>query len=161
MGSIIEESLTKIYPELYKELTEGKSLSYKTFFVWVLLSLFQGSVIQLFSQAFTSLLDTDFTRMVAISFTALVVNELIMVALEIYTWNKTMLVTEIATLLFYIVSVPFLGDYFDLGYMTTVNYYAGLLVILLISIFPVWTAKAIYRRLHPPSYAKVQEFATP
>ena len=72
-----------------------------------------------------------------------------------------MLVTEIATLLFYIVSVPFLGDYFDLGYMTTVNYYAGLLVILLISIFPVWTAKAIYRRLHPPSYAKVQEFATP
>ena len=157
----IEESLTKIYPELYKELTEGKSLSYKTFFVWVLLSLFQGSVIQLFSQAFTSLLDTDFTRMVAISFTALVVNELIMVALEIYTWNKTMLVTEIATLLFYIVSVPFLGDYFDLGYMTTVNYYAGLLVILLISIFPVWTAKAIYRRLHPPSYAKVQEFATP
>lgn len=99
--------------------------------------------------------------MVAISFTALILNELIMVALEIYTWNKTMFFTEIATLLFYVASVPFLGDYFDLSFMTTVKFYAELLVILLISVFPVWTAKAIYRRLHPPSYAKVQEFATP
>ena len=27
----IDEHLTKLYPELYKELTLGKSLSYKTF----------------------------------------------------------------------------------------------------------------------------------
>ena len=31
------------YPELYKELTKGRSLSYKTFFVWVLISLYQGT----------------------------------------------------------------------------------------------------------------------
>ena len=84
----IEESLTKIYPELYKDLTEGKSLSYKTFFVWCALSLFQGCVIQGCSQVFSSLLEVDFTKMVAIGFTALILNELIMVALEIYTWNK-------------------------------------------------------------------------
>ena len=30
------------YPELYKELTKGRSLTYKTFFVWCLISLYQG-----------------------------------------------------------------------------------------------------------------------
>ena len=30
------------YPELYAELTKGRSLSYKTFFVWVLISIYQG-----------------------------------------------------------------------------------------------------------------------
>ena len=98
----IDESLTTLYPELYKELTLGKSLSYKTFFVWVALSIFQGCSIQLLSQFFTSLSDSDFTKMVAISFTALVLNELIMVALEINTWNKVMIITEVVTLLIYL-----------------------------------------------------------
>ena len=31
------------YPELYKELTKGRSLSYKTFFIWVLISIYQVS----------------------------------------------------------------------------------------------------------------------
>ncbi|CCK69918.1 aminophospholipid-translocating P4-type ATPase NEO1 KNAG_0D01670 [Huiozyma naganishii CBS 8797] len=156
----IDESLTKMYPELYKDLTEGKSLSYKTFFVWCALSLYQGCIIQWFSQAFTGLATDNFTKMVSISFTALVINELIMVALEIYTWNKTMVVTELVTFAFYVASVPFLGEYFQLKYMTTIRFYAGLLVILLISIFPVWASKSVYRALHPPSYAKVQEFTT-
>lgn len=30
------------YPELYKELGKGRSLSYKTFCIWVLISLYQG-----------------------------------------------------------------------------------------------------------------------
>lgn len=31
------------YPELYKELSKGRSLSFKTFFIWVLVSIYQGS----------------------------------------------------------------------------------------------------------------------
>lgn len=30
------------YPELYKELSKGRSLSYKTFFMWILISIYQG-----------------------------------------------------------------------------------------------------------------------
>jgi phospholipid-translocating ATPase len=30
------------YPELYKELGKGRSLSYKTFCIWVMISLYQG-----------------------------------------------------------------------------------------------------------------------
>lgn len=38
----VDENLALLYPELYKELTLGKTLSYKTFFVWVLVSIYQG-----------------------------------------------------------------------------------------------------------------------
>lgn len=155
----IDESLTKIYPELYKDLTEGKSLSYKTFFVWVALSLYQGCIIQGSSQGFTSLNELNSSKMVAIGFTALIINELIMVALEIYTWNRIMFLAEISTLVLYVVSIPFLGEYFDVKYMTNPLYFGQVVFILAMSIFPVWAAKAIHRRLNPPSYAKVQEFS--
>lgn len=32
------------YPELYKDLVKGRILSYKTFFLWLLISIYQGSV---------------------------------------------------------------------------------------------------------------------
>lgn len=42
-----KDVLSKIaltYPELYKELSKGRSLSYKTFFIWVLISIYQGNI---------------------------------------------------------------------------------------------------------------------
>jgi len=146
-----------LYPELYKELTLGKSLSYKSFFMWVLISLFQGSIIQLLSQGFQSLALEDFTKMVALSFSCLIYNELIMVCLQINKWNKVMLSTIIITFIIYIVSIPFLDEYFDLDYITSFLYTWQTLVILVISLFPVWASQAINRKLRPPSYAKVQQ----
>lgn len=34
------------YPELYKELSKGRSLSFKTFFIWVLISIYQGELLR-------------------------------------------------------------------------------------------------------------------
>ena len=42
----MDENLANLYPELYKELTSGRSLSYRTFFIWVLVSIYQGCTIQ-------------------------------------------------------------------------------------------------------------------
>ena len=76
-------------------------MSYKTFFMWVMISLYQGEefpYLCLAEQAVDSslaaaimimslvLFENEFLNIVAISFTALVLNELIMVALEITTW---------------------------------------------------------------------------
>merc|ERR1712223_1630686 len=33
------------FPELYKDLSKGRSLTYKTFFIWCLISIYQGGVI--------------------------------------------------------------------------------------------------------------------
>jgi phospholipid-translocating ATPase len=38
----VNESIALLYPELYKDLTKGRSLSYRTFFVWLLISVYQG-----------------------------------------------------------------------------------------------------------------------
>lgn len=37
------------YPELYKELSKGRSMSVKTFFIWVLISVYQGIDLQYLS----------------------------------------------------------------------------------------------------------------
>lgn len=80
----VDEHLANLYPELYKELTEGRSLSYRTFFVWVLVSVYQGGIIQGLSQILVGL--GEFKKMVSVSFTVLVFNELVMVGMEITTW---------------------------------------------------------------------------
>lgn len=152
----VNENLAYLYPELYKELTEGKSLSWISFFIWCLVSIYQGSVIQLFAQFFNSVQTSDFLKMVAISFTALIFNELIMVAVEINTWNKTMALTEIVTCLIYLISVPFLDEYFDLGYIESVKFVWQCAVIVVVAVVPIWFVKSVYRRLNPPNYAKVQ-----
>ena len=51
-------------------------------------------------------------RLISVSFTALVLNELVMIALEINTWHKYMIYAEMATFSSYFLSIPFLGDYF-------------------------------------------------
>ena len=75
------------------------------------------------------LFENEFLNIVAISFTALILNELIMVALEITTWfafslcapsggadmscrHTYMVISEIVTLLIYMISIAFLPEYF-------------------------------------------------
>lgn len=40
----VNEDVALLYPELYKELTKGRSLSYKTFFTWLMISIYQGAL---------------------------------------------------------------------------------------------------------------------
>jgi len=58
------------------------------------------------------LFENEFLHIVSISFTALILNELIMVALEITTWHLYMIVAELVTLFFYVISIAFLPEYF-------------------------------------------------
>lgn len=36
------DSVAMTYPELYKELAKGRELTFKTFFIWTLISIYQG-----------------------------------------------------------------------------------------------------------------------
>ncbi|KAL2144278.1 hypothetical protein VTI28DRAFT_9266 [Corynascus sepedonium] len=149
----VDENLANLYPELYKELTSGRSLSYRTFFVWVFVSIYQGCLIQGLSQVLT---EVDGPRMVAVSYTVLVLNELLMVAIEITTWHWVMVVSILGTFLLFIGSVPFLGGYFDLAFLLTLGFYWRVAAILAMSLIPTYAAKVIQRTMKPPSYRKVQ-----
>ncbi|APA15356.1 hypothetical protein sscle_14g101260 [Sclerotinia sclerotiorum 1980 UF-70] len=149
----VDENLANLYPELYKELTSGSSLSYRTFFVWVFVSIYQGGMIQGLSQILT---EVDGPRMVAVSFTVLVLNELTMVAFEITTWHPVMIVSLIGTLFLYLGSIPFLGGYFDLGFILTWGFVWRVAAISAVSLIPPYVVKLIRRTIKPPSYRKVQ-----
>lgn len=58
------------------------------------------------------LFEDEFIHIVAISFTALICNELLMVALEINTWHKLMVLAEVITVLVYFGSMWLLPTYF-------------------------------------------------
>lgn len=73
-------------------------------------------MIQGLSQLFT---EVDSPKMVAVSFTVLVLNELIMVAIEITTWHPIMILSILGTAVVYLGSMPFLGAYFDLEFLIT------------------------------------------
>lgn len=150
----VDERLANLYPELYKELKTGKSLSYRSFFGWVLISVYQGAVIQGLSQILLQTITGP--RLISVSFTALVLNELGMAAIAITTWHPVMIVCLLGTLLLYAGSIPFLGDYFDLTYVITLGWLWRVAAVLAVSLLPVWAGKLIQQSWNPPSYRKVR-----
>ncbi|KAJ4497034.1 hypothetical protein C8R41DRAFT_824483 [Lentinula lateritia] len=141
-----------VYPELYKELVKGRVLGYKSFFEWVMISVYQGAAIMIMSLV---LFENEFLHIVSISFTALVLNELIMVALEITTWHTYMIISEIVTLFFYIISIAFLPEYFDLSFVITLGFAWKVAVIVAISALPLWIVKVVKSRVAPAASSKL------
>ncbi|KAL4803293.1 hypothetical protein BDV18DRAFT_145585 [Aspergillus unguis] len=150
----VDEQLANLYPELYKELKTGRSLSYRSFFTWVLVSVYQGAVIQGLSQILLDAITGK--QLISISFTALVINELVMVAIAVTTWHPVMIFCLLGTALLYAASIPFLGDYFDLKYVITLDWVWRVVAVVAVSIIPVWAAKLIKQSWSPPSYRKVR-----
>ncbi|MEQ2193672.1 hypothetical protein XENOCAPTIV_009105, partial [Xenoophorus captivus] len=148
----VKPEMALLYPELYKDLTkvpahgltvhsaalllvsftedvsvfQGRSLSFKTFLIWVLISIYQGpfkllTIFYLLSLAPPGgilmygalvLFESEFVHVVAISFTALILTELLMVALTVRTWHWLMVVAEFFSLGCYLASLAFLNEYF-------------------------------------------------
>ncbi|KAF8438445.1 hypothetical protein L210DRAFT_2265922 [Boletus edulis BED1] len=148
----VNEDLALIYPELYKELTKGRALSYKTFFQWLMVSVYQGAAIMLVSLV---LFENEFLNIVSISFTSLILNELIMVALEITTWHTYMVISEVVTLFFYVISIAFLPEYFDLEFVVSTRFAWKVAVIVAISALPLYVIKLIRSRISPAVSSKL------
>ncbi|KAJ6499413.1 hypothetical protein C8R45DRAFT_898489 [Mycena sanguinolenta] len=148
----VSEDLAILYPELYKETTKGRALSYKTFFQWLMVSVYQGGAIMIMSLV---LFETEFLHIVSISFTALILNELIMVALEITTWHTYMVISEIVTLFFYVISIAFLPEYFDLTFVVTLGFGWKVVVIVALSALPLYIIKLIRSRIAPAASSKL------
>ncbi|KAI8055596.1 phospholipid-translocating P-type ATPase [Gilbertella persicaria] len=148
----VSEEIVMMYPELYKDLTKGRSLSLRTFFTWLLISVYQGGAIMILS---IILFEDEFIHIVSISFTALIFNELLMVALEINTWHRIMILAEVITLLIYFGSMWLLPTYFDMTFILTSRFVWKVAVITAVSSCPLYIVKVIKRRIAPPSYTKL------
>eukprot|EP00116_Pleurobrachia_bachei_P005063 sb/3465325/ len=88
----VDAKIAMTYPELYKELQKGRVLSFKTFFVWILISIYQGTAIMYLG---ILLFKEDFIHVLAITFTVLIVTELLMVVITVRTWHWAMAVAQV------------------------------------------------------------------
>uniref|UniRef100_A0A674ILG8 Phospholipid-transporting ATPase n=1 Tax=Terrapene triunguis TaxID=2587831 RepID=A0A674ILG8_9SAUR len=148
----VKPEMALLYPELYKDLTKGRSLSFKTFLIWVLISIYQGGILM---YGALLLFESEFVHVVAISFTALILTELLMVALTIRTWHWLMVVAEFFSLGCYVASLAFLNEYFDVAFITTVTFLWKVSAITVVSCLPLYILKYLKRKFSPPSYSKL------
>ena len=73
------------------------------------------------------LFDDEFIHVISISFTALILTELIMIALTVRTWHLAMIAAEILSLAIYLVSVIIFPESFGkLKNLNVTKYYWGL-----------------------------------
>ena len=148
----VDSDTAFMYPELYKELQKGRRLCTRTFLEWTLKSIYQGGTIMLLS---IYLFDNSFLRITSITFTSLILTELLMVALEVQTWQCLMVAAQLLSLLFYVVSFFLLPTYFDVGFIFTGHFWGKVTVITLVSCVPVTIGKWLQRHCSPPAYVKI------
>ncbi|XP_042207197.1 probable phospholipid-transporting ATPase IIB isoform X2 [Homarus americanus] len=152
----VSPNIALTYPELYKDLTKGRSLSYKTFFVWVLISIYQGGVLMYGAML---LFEDELIHVVSISFTSLILTELLMVGLTVRTWHPLMIVAQFLSLGFYLLSIIFM-HYFDWDFIKSKDFFWKVIVITLVSCLPLYILKFLRRKFTPPTYSKLEELNT-
>ncbi|CAF4796391.1 unnamed protein product [Rotaria sp. Silwood1] len=150
----VPADIALMYPELYKELCKGRSLSFKTFLLWVIISIYQGSAIVYGSFI---LFDEDMTHIVSITFTALILTELLMIALTIRTWHASMIIGEIISFAAYVLSLIIFKSYFDGAFLESWPFIWRVVVITLISCLPLYILKFIQIKFKPPIHEKLTQ----
>ncbi|XP_055940659.1 probable phospholipid-transporting ATPase IIB isoform X3 [Argiope bruennichi] len=148
----VSPEIALTYPELYKELCKGRSLSFKTFFIWVIISIYQGGII-MYGALF--LYKAEFIHIVSISFTALIFTELLMVALTVRTWHWLMVIAELFSLIIYLLSLFFMKQFFDSEFIWTLSFLWKVTLLTVVSCVPLYVLKYLHRKVAPPSYAKL------
>lgn len=157
---ILDEDVTEhaadTYPELYKDLQKGRSLNLKTFLIWVFKSIYQGTMIMVFS-VYVLWDDEYFTtlHLSAISFTSLILTELLMVAFEVHRWHWMMMTAEGCSVLFYVASIFILQDTFDHSLIFQWGFLGRVIAVTLVSCVPVTIGKWLKRRFAPAPYSKL------
>ncbi|CAG0919422.1 unnamed protein product [Notodromas monacha] len=140
------------YPELYKILSKGRSLSLKTFLIWAIVSLYQGSVI-LYGTLI--LFENDFIHVVLLSFSALVLTELLMVVLTVKRWHYLMAVAELLSLGIYVASIFIFPKVFDFQFMGSLAFYWKVATITSVACVPLFIAKYLRKKFAPPAVTKL------
>eukprot|EP00347_Sterkiella_histriomuscorum_P020592 403337222 len=141
------------FPPLYKTLQKGRSLNFKTFCIWVWKSLFQGSVIIMFSILF---FNDSYANIVTITFSSLILIELLNVYTQINMFSFQMFLIQIATAVVYFMSVVLLKEYFDTSYIDG-TFFAKIGLITLITWAPLHFFYWIAETCDPSEHKKIME----
>lgn len=147
----VSPHLVMTYPELYK-LMKGRSLSMKTFFIWVLISIYQGAAI-MYGAMF--LFNDEFIHIVAITFTTLIITELLMLALNVRSWHWMMVVAEVISLSSYLFTLLLFPQSFDEKFIQTGDFIWKVTLLTVVSCLPLYILKILHRKIAPAPHYKL------
>nr|XP_049697704.1 probable phospholipid-transporting ATPase IIB isoform X1 [Helicoverpa armigera] len=150
----IPSSTALRHPQLYKQLSKGRQLSYKSFYIWTDISIYQGAVIMYGALV---LFEDQLIHIVEISYTALILTELIMVALTVVTWHWLMIGAELVSLLMYIATLLIFTTYFDGDFIRHWEFWWKVIVITLISCLPLYIVKHMHRKWSDRQYKNIRK----
>jgi phospholipid-translocating ATPase len=139
------------YPPLYKTLQKGRSLSFKTFLIWVWKSIFQGGLIMFSCITF---FNDSFANIVTITFSALIIVELLNVYSVVNKFNWKMAIASLFTLAIYIISIYSFREYFSTSYIDG-TFLWKIVVLAFASWAPLHLAKVIVDCVDPPEQKKI------
>ncbi|XP_041974291.1 probable phospholipid-transporting ATPase IIB [Aricia agestis] len=147
-------SLTALqHPQLYKQMTKGRQLSYKTFYIWIGISIYQGGVIMYGALV---LFEEQLIHIVEISYTALILTELVMVALTARTYHRLMLAAELLSLASYTATLLIFTSYFDSDFIRHWDFWWKVTTITLVSCLPLYIVKIMHRRWSNRQYRNIK-----
>ena len=146
-------SLLKVqeYPQLYQSLQKGRELSFKTFLIWIWISIYQGSVIMLLT---FWLFSSSFTAIVTITFTSLILSEQLNVFTTLSKWTRLVLLSQLVTLLVYLATIVFLRQVIDVS-VIDLDFAKNVAVITLFSWGPTQVIKWWRMHYHPTESEKI------
>lgn len=121
------------------------------------------------------LFEAEFIHIVAISFSALILTELLMVALTARKWHYLMILGELVSLALYVASLALFHEFFgkfvvqiigkhilkisfnltDSHFIRTIDFVWKVFVITGISCLPLYILKCLHKKFSPPSYSKL------
>lgn len=139
------------YPPLYKTLQKGRSLSFKTFLIWVWKSIFQGGIIMF---SWIAYFNESFANIVTITFSSLIIVELLNVYSVVNKFNWKMGVASLVTLLLYITSMYSFRTYFDTSYID-LTFIWKIVLLTFVSWLPLHLSTVISDWIDPPEQKKI------
>ncbi|OIR58744.1 MAG: phospholipid-translocating ATPase [Amphiamblys sp. WSBS2006] len=141
-----------LYPELYAELTKGRLVTFKNFFQWMAMAVYQGGIIV---ALFFFYLGESIIDIVSISFTAVVLNAILAVALLVKNKKIHVLVTSLVSLAVYFVSIIFIPEMENTRGIFSLATLLKIAAATFVAFIPSLVFFAIKRVFFPETYQKL------
>lgn len=150
----IDQETAFLFPELYQQLRQGRCLNAKTFLLWILLSLFQSTIIMFPALLIGPSNYMDFTSM---TFTALIFILLVDLSLLITRWSTLLVTSVISTFAIYPISTILLYGYYSIGFVSSYSFWLQSFILTLVATIPLIVLKIVVEKLQPPAHHLLQE----
>lgn len=159
-----KDYLVQRYPILYKDSQRNKHGLVSHFFKWLCISMFQGSVLLLFSLFLINgglhgSLDykANFADLVGTSYTSLLVTELLTLGLGIYEWSPFMIGSGILSFGIYVAAMFIMPEYFDKQSIVSLKFWLRVVLNACVAVLPPFFFKWVRMRISPTDAEKLRK----